>query len=105
MVPARLFAEGPVSVRRRLQTAWVRGLPGGGWAPFRRDDAACAAGDPIFKGIFEGNDRRKRLMVIINDNTDVSQFWKWSGRGLRPLDQTNEAYKLGVNYLIYGLTH
>ena len=28
-----------------------------------------------------------------------------SGRGLRPFDDTNEAYKLGVNYLIYGLTH
>jgi len=66
---------------------------------------AYVAGDPIFKGIFEDNDRRKRLMAIINYNTDVSQFWEWSGRGLRPFDQTNEAYKLGVNYLIYGLTH
>ena len=25
--------------------------------------------------------------------------------GLRPIDDTNEAYKLGVNYIIYGLTH
>ena len=66
---------------------------------------AYVGGDPVFKGIFEDNDRRKRLMAIINYNTDVSQFWEWSGRGLRPFDQTNEAYKLGVNYLIYGLTH
>jgi len=66
---------------------------------------AYVAGNPIFKGIFEDNDRSKRLMAIINYNTDVSQFWEWSGRGLRPFDQTNEAYKLGVNYLIYGLTH
>jgi len=66
---------------------------------------AYVSGDPIFKGIFEDNDRSKRLMVIINYNTDVSQYWEWSGRGLRPFDQTNEAYKLGVNYLIYGLTH
>jgi len=66
---------------------------------------AYVGGDPIFKGIFEDNDRRKRLMAIINYNTDVSQFWEWSGRGFRPFDQTNEAYKLGVNYLIYGLTH
>jgi len=42
-------------------------------------------------------------MTSINYNTDVSQFW--SGRGFRPFDQTNEAYKLGVNYLVYGLTH
>ena len=66
---------------------------------------AYVAGNPVFKGIFEDNDRRKRLMAIINYNTDVSQFWEWSGRGLRPFDQTNEAYKLGVNYLMYGLTH
>ena len=66
---------------------------------------AYVGGNPVFKGIFEDNDRQKRLMAIINYNTDVSQFWEWSGRGLRPFDQTNEAYKLGVNYLIYGLTH
>ena len=53
----------------------------------------------------EDNDRSKRLMAIINYNTDVSQYWEWSGRGFRPFDQTNEAYKLAVNYLIYGLTH
>jgi hypothetical protein len=66
---------------------------------------AYVSGAPVFKGIFEGNDRSKRLMAIINYNTDVSQYWEWSGRGFRPFDQTNEAYKLGVNYLIYGLTH
>ena len=66
---------------------------------------AYNSGRPVFKGIFEHNDRRQRLMAIINYNTDVSQYWEWSGRGFRPFDETNEAYKLGVNYLIYGLTH
>jgi Domain of unknown function (DUF4159) len=62
-------------------------------------------GRPVFRGIYQDNDPRKRLMVMVNYNTDVSQYWEWSGRGLRPFDDTNEAYKLGVNYLIYGLTH
>jgi hypothetical protein len=66
---------------------------------------AYNAGRPIFRGIFEDNDPQKRLMVVINYNTDISQYWEWSGRGLRPFDETNEAYKLGVNYVIYGLTH
>jgi len=66
---------------------------------------AYVSGDPVFRGIYEDNDPSKRLMVIINYNTDVSQYWEWSGRGFRPFDQTNEAYKLAVNYLIYGLTH
>jgi hypothetical protein len=60
---------------------------------------------PVFKGVYEDNDPSKRLVMIVNYNTDISQFWEWSGRGLRPVDDTNEAYKLGVNYLFYGMTH
>ena len=66
---------------------------------------AYNSGPPIFRGIYEDNDPAKRLQVIINYNTDISQFWEWSGTGLRPIDQTNEAYKLGVNYIVYGMTH
>jgi hypothetical protein len=66
---------------------------------------AYNAGKPTFRGAFEDNDPNGRLLMIVNYNTDVSQFWEWSGRGLRPFDETNEAYKLGVNYVIYGLTH
>jgi hypothetical protein len=66
---------------------------------------AYNAGPPVFKGVYEDNDPAKRLVMIVNYNTDISQFWEWSGRGLRPVDDTNEAYKLGVNYLFYGMTH
>ena len=66
---------------------------------------AYIAGRPVFRGLFEDNDPHKRLQMIVNYNTDISQFWEWSGTGLRPIDDTNEAYKLGVNYIIYGLTH
>jgi hypothetical protein len=66
---------------------------------------AYNAGPAVFRGVYEDNDPRKRLQIIINYNTDISQFWEWSGRGLRPIDDTNEAYKLGVNYIVYGLTH
>jgi hypothetical protein len=66
---------------------------------------AYIAGTPVFRGLYEDNDPRKRLQIIVNYNTDVSQFWEWSGTGLRPIDDTNEAYKLGVNYIIYGMTH
>jgi hypothetical protein len=62
-------------------------------------------GPPIFQGIFEDNDPKKRLMVMINFNTDVSNFWEYSASGFMPMEDTNEAYKLGVNYLFYALTH
>ena len=62
-------------------------------------------GAPILYGLYEDNDPMKRLMAIVNFNTDVSSFWEFSSRGYAPVDSSNEAYKLGVNYLIYGLTH
>jgi hypothetical protein len=66
---------------------------------------AYNSGRPIFRALFEGNDPGKRMLMMVNYNTDVSQFWEWSARGFRPIDETNEAYKLGVNYIMYGLTH
>ena len=66
---------------------------------------AYNAGEPIFSGLYENNDPSKRLQMVVNYNTDISQYWEWSGRGLRPVLDTNEAYKLGVNYLVYGVTH
>jgi len=62
-------------------------------------------GPPVFRGIFVDNDPKKRLLVMINFNTDISNYWEYSAMGFRPIDESNEAYKLGVNYLIYALTH
>ena len=62
-------------------------------------------GRPRFRGMYEDNDPRKRLMIVAAYNTDISEFWEWSDTGLKPIDESNEAYKLGVNYIIYGMTH
>jgi hypothetical protein len=62
-------------------------------------------GRPQFRAIFEGNDPTRRMMVLSNFNTDVSNYWEFSANGFRPVDESNEAYKLGVNYLVYALTH
>ena len=59
---------------------------------------------PSYYGIFEDDDPGKRLMVVANFDNDVPEYWEWSGQGLFPFDTSNEAYKLGVNYFIYGLT-
>ena len=60
---------------------------------------------PSYYGIYEDNDPSKRLMVVANYDNDVPEYWEWSGQGLFPFDASNEAYKLGVNYVLYGLTH
>ncbi len=58
-----------------------------------------------FYGIFEDNDPAKRLMVVVNYNNDIGESWEWSDTGFIPIDLSNEAYKLGVNYIVYALTH
>jgi uncharacterized protein DUF4159 len=63
------------------------------------------AGKPVFRGVFEDNDPNKRLLAMINFNTDISEYWEWSDTGLKPIDESNDAYKLGVNYVVYGMLH
>lgn len=60
-------------------------------------------GIPEFYGFFENNDPNQRMMVIVNYNNDIGDYWEFSDTGWVPIDLTNEAYKLGVNYLIYGM--
>lgn len=60
---------------------------------------------PMYLGIFEGNDPAKRLMVMVNYNNDIAEYWEYSDYGMLPIDLTNEAYKFGVNYVIYAMTH
>lgn len=60
---------------------------------------------PYFYGVFEDNDPAKRLMAIANYNNDLGEYWEFSNTGWQPVDLSNESYKYGVNYFIYGLTH
>ncbi|HLU24934.1 MAG TPA: DUF4159 domain-containing protein [Longimicrobiales bacterium] len=58
-----------------------------------------------YYGIFENNDPARRLMVIINHNNDISEYWEYADTGWAPIDLTNEAFKLGVNFIVYAMTH
>jgi hypothetical protein len=62
------------------------------------------SGRPTYWGIFEDNDPKKRLMVIANRDNDLGEYWEYSDTGMDPVDFSNEAFKFGVNYFIYGLT-
>jgi hypothetical protein len=61
-------------------------------------------GHPTYWGIFEDNDPKKRLIAIANRDNDLGEYWEYSDTGTDPVDFSNEAYKFGVNYFIYGLT-
>jgi hypothetical protein len=57
---------------------------------------------PQFFGV---EDKNGRLMMVINYNYDVSDYWQWSNDPFNPIEETNTAYKFGVNYVFYALTH
>jgi len=58
-----------------------------------------------FLGIHQDNDPNKRLMVVIDYNTDIGDFMEWSDENFWPVNITNNAYKFAINYIVYGMTH
>jgi len=59
-------------------------------------------GKPKFYGMF---DDKKRLLAVANYNNDIGDYWEWADESFTPVSLSNEAFKFGVNYIIYGLTH
>jgi hypothetical protein len=60
---------------------------------------------PTYWGIYENNDPKKRLLFIANVDNDIGESWQYSATGFVPIASANETYKLGINYVIYALTH
>jgi len=60
---------------------------------------------PRFMALFEDNDPGKRLLVIANYMQDLSEYWEFSGTTRYIVSDNNQAYKVGINEFVYGLTH
>ncbi len=57
---------------------------------------------PYWRGIY---DDEGRLMVAINHNMDIGDAWEHADWPDYPENMTALAYRFGVNYLIYAMTH
>ena len=57
---------------------------------------------PMVKGI---HDENGRLMVIINWNTDLGDAWEWADDPYYPLRYSTYAYEMGVNFIVYAMSH
>ena len=57
---------------------------------------------PYVKGI---EDEEGRLMVIINWNTDLGDAWEWAEQPDYPLQYSTFAFQMGVNMIIYAMSH
>ncbi|HEY4304288.1 MAG TPA: DUF4159 domain-containing protein [Gemmatimonadaceae bacterium] len=60
---------------------------------------------PSYWGVYQDNDPKKRLLLIANVDNDIGESWEYSASGFVPIASANEIYKLGINYVIYALTH
>ncbi len=79
------------SLDRRTQIPGQRHL---GWQ--------AMAGPPHWRGIY---DDEGRLMVAINHNIDMGDAWEHADDPYYPAPMTATAYRFGVNYVIYAMTH
>jgi Domain of unknown function (DUF4159) len=58
-----------------------------------------------YYGFFECDDPSRRLLVVANFDKDVPESSERSSPGPFRFDASNKPYELGVNYVIYGLSH
>jgi hypothetical protein len=57
---------------------------------------------PQFWGM---SDERGRLQLIANYNNDIGDFWKYLDHGDKPLKDSAKATRLGIDYVVYAMSH
>ena len=50
-------------------------------------------------------DDKGRIMIAICHNSDVGDAWEWADSPNYPERATSMAYRIAINYIIYGMTH
>ena len=58
--------------------------------------------EPKWRGIL---DDKGRVMVAICHNMDLGDAWEWADLPRYPEHYASLAYRVGVNYIIYAMTH
>ena len=61
-----------------------------------------AGTSPAWQAIY---DDKNRMVVAINFNTDVGDAWEFADDPRYPAEMTTLAYRYGINYIIYAMTH
>ena len=55
----------------------------------------CWSGQPI----------RTSREVMINHNVDLGDAWEWAEQEAYPREFAHLAFQLGMNYIVYAMTH
>jgi hypothetical protein len=59
----------------------------------------------IRPGIFGIADDKGRVMVLITYNSDLGDAWEWMDEPCYPEIYSGQAYRMGLNFIIYAMTH
>ena len=54
---------------------------------------------------FAIRDDKGRIMVAISFNSDIGDSWEWSDRPQYPERYSDLGFRIGVNYVVYAMTH
>jgi hypothetical protein len=57
---------------------------------------------PAWRALY---DDKNRMVVAVNFNTDVGDAWEYADAPEYPEQMTALAYRYGINYIIYSMTH
>jgi hypothetical protein len=58
--------------------------------------------NPAWRAMYDG---RNRMVVAVNFNTDIGDAWEYADAPEYPEHMTELAYRYGINYLVYAMTH
>ena len=65
--------------------------------------AAYVPGGRIaYLGIFDAD---RRLVIAAGHNNDLANFWDWYDEARMPLEPAADAFRLGINFVIWSMTH
>ena len=74
----------------------------GQWALARGTTYRADGSTPHWRGIY---DDHGRVMVAMSFNSDIGDSWEWADDGRYPERYSALGIRIGVNYVIYSMTH
>jgi hypothetical protein len=75
----------------------------GGMGPGGRATVRQPAGTmPAWRGVY---DDKNRMVIAVNFNTDIGDAWEFADVPYYPAEMTILAYRYGINYITYAMTH
>src|SRR5262245_35276051 len=55
--------------------------------------------------VFGIKDDTGRVMVLITYNSDLGDAWEWMDEPCYPVKYSGQAYRMGLNFIIYAMSH